>query len=171
MRSINDLAIDALDDAPFSDYDEDKLVEKEINFMKVKTTFYNHNVGLDFDPVIRVSYPTSRADQLSYTPTGKLVDQMFRTGQMVQASKQNYDFADGVDDGRDVPVDRMRGLDYPEISQAMAESEAKLKAHKKNLSEMSARKRKEQESAEKAKRSAGEGEANGASADADGGKA
>lgn len=170
MRSVNDLAIDALDDSPFSDYGEDKL-GKEINYMKVKTTFYNHNVGKDFDPVIHVEYPVSRADQLSYTPTAQLVDTMFRTGQMVQASKQNYDFDDGKDDGRGVPVDRMRGLDYPEISMALAENEQKLKAHKRNLSEISARKKKEQQEAEAAKQIANDGGTSAASDNGSGGTA
>lgn len=106
--------------------------------MKVKTTFYyNRSKGKDYDPIIRVTYPKSRADQLQYQSTAKLVDQMVRTGQLVLASKSQYDFPDGKDDGRSVPVDRLRGLDYPEISQAMAENEKKLDAHKKNLSEMS----------------------------------
>lgn len=115
---------------------EDDYPLREAN-MKVKTTFYNHKVGVDYNPVISVSYPKNRADQLSHTPTAKLVDQMFRTGQMVLASKALYDFPDGKDDGRDVPVDRLRGLDYPEVSQAMLENEQKLEEHSKRISAMS----------------------------------
>lgn len=171
MRAVSELAFDALDDSPFDDYRGDSSLLKEVNYMKVKTTFYNHNVGQDFDPVIKVEYPVSRADQLSYTPTAKLVDTMFRTGQMVQASKQHYDFADGKDDGRDVPIDRMRGLDYPEISMAMSENEEKMKQHKKNIAEMSARKKKEKQAEEQAKPSGDEGGASKASDNASDSKA
>lgn len=115
---------------------DDDYPVREVN-MKVKTTFYNHKVGVDYNPVLAVSYPKNRADQLSHTPTAKLVDQMFRTGQMVLASKALYDFPDGKDDGRDVPVDRLRGLDYPEVSQAMLENEQKLEEHSKKISAMS----------------------------------
>lgn len=124
----------ALDDCLPDDYPV-----KEGVSMKVKTTFYSRKSGKDFDPVIHTVFPKSRADQLSYQPTSKLIDQMIRTGQMVLASKSQFDFPDGKDDGRDVPVDRLRGLDYPEISQMMADNESKLKEHEKNLSEISAK--------------------------------
>lgn len=104
--------------------------------MKVKTTFYNHKHGSDYDPVLHVVYPKNRADQLSYQPTAKLVDQMFKTGQMLQASKQYYDFPDGKDDGREPPVDRNRGIELPEISQAMNENEARLSEHENNIKAM-----------------------------------
>lgn len=104
--------------------------------MKIKTTFYNHSIGKDYDPLIHVVYPDNRADQLSYVPTAKMVDTMFRTGQMVQASKQFYDFSDGNDDGRAIPLDRMRGLEMPEISQALNENETKLNAHSENIKAM-----------------------------------
>lgn len=132
-----DLVSLALDDCLPDDYPV-----KEGVTMKVKTTFYNRRTGKDYDPVIRTVFPKSRADQLSYQPTAKLIDQMIRTGQLVLASKSQYDFPDGKDDGRDVPVDRLRGLDYPEISQLMQENENKLKEHEKNLSEISAKKKK-----------------------------
>lgn len=109
---------------------------REVKPMKIKTTFYSRKKGVDFDPVIKVVYPKSRADQLSYQPTSKLVDAMVRTGQLVLASKNLYDFPDGKDDGRDVPVDRVRGLDYPEISMAMAENEKKVEAHRRNIKAM-----------------------------------
>lgn len=121
--------------------DEDYPIKEGVT-MKVKTTFYTRTKGKDFDPVIHISYPKSRADQLSYQPTSKLIDQMIRTGQLVLASKAQYDFPDGHDDGRPVPVDRLRGLDYPEVSQMMAENETKLNEHKKNLSELSAKQKK-----------------------------
>lgn len=127
---------------------DDDYPVREVN-MKVKTTFYNHKVGVDFNPVLSVSYPKNRADQLSHTPTAKLVDQMFRTGQMVLASKALYDFPDGKDDGRDVPVDRLRGLDYPEVSQAMLENEQKLEEHKKQLSKLSKKEELKNDDAEK----------------------
>lgn len=166
-RYFIDLASDCLDDNPLDNYAIPRNNEnEEVNLMKVKETFYNHNTGVDFDPVIRVKYPNSRADQLSFSPTAKLVDQMFKTGQMVQASKQAYDFPDGKDDGRDVPFDRMRGLDYPEISQAMMENEAKIKAHEKNLSKLSAEKEKAAKKAETDGQSAAD---NGASKASDGG--
>lgn len=109
--------------------------------MKVKTSFYSRKSGVDFDPVIHVKYPKSRADQLSATSTAKLVDAMFRTGQMVQASKSLYDFPDGKDDGRDVPIDRMRGVELPEVSQLMQENDAKMKQHEKNLKELTSKKK------------------------------
>lgn len=128
---ISSLASLALDGCLPSNYNFN-----EVKSMKVKSTFYTRRFGVDFDPVIKVSYPKSRADQLSFTPTAKLVDQMFRTGQMVQSSKALYDFPDGKDDGRDVPIDRMRGLDYPEISQMMADNESKLESHEKAIKAM-----------------------------------
>lgn len=129
--------------------------------MKIKTTFYNHSHGKDFNPVIKVEYPKNRADQLSYQPTAKLVDTMFKTGQMVTSSKQNYDFADGKDDGKSIPLDRQRGIELPEVSQLMQENEAKLKQHQENLKKRTAEKKAE----------AGEEKTNGAdkSQDANGG--
>lgn len=128
----------ALDDCLPDDYPVNEGVS-----MKIKTTFYNRKSGQDFDPVIRTVFPRSRADQLSYQPTAKLIDQMIRTGQLVLAAKSQYDFPDGKDDGRDVPVDRLRGLDYPEISQLMQENENKLKAHEENLKAMATKQSKE----------------------------
>lgn len=160
-----DLAADCLDDNPLDNYSIPRK-SKEINMMKVKTTFYNHSVGQDFDPVIHVQYSKSRADQLSFSPTAKLVDQMFKTGQMVQASKQAYDFPDGKDDGRDVPFDRMRGLDYPEVSQALQENEAKLKEHAKRLSKSSAAEKANIKDSEKSEQSAND---NGTTVGSDGG--
>lgn len=113
--------------------------------MKIKTTFYNHSHGKDFNPVIKIEYPKNRADQLSYQPTAKLVDTMFKTGQMVTASKQNYDFADGKDDGKSIPLDRQRGIELPEVSQLMQENEAKLAEHNKNLRATAASKKKADE--------------------------
>ena len=75
----------ALDDCLPDDYPV-----KEGVIMKVKTTFYNRKSGKDFDPVIHTDFPKSRADQLSYQPTSKLIDQMIRTGQMVLASKSHF---------------------------------------------------------------------------------
>lgn len=109
--------------------------------MKVKTSFYARKTGVEFDPVIHVKYPKSRADQLSATSTAKLVDAMFRTGQMVQAAKSLYDFPDGKDDGRDVPVDRMRGVELPEVSQLMQDNEAKIRQHEQNLKAMTSKKK------------------------------
>lgn len=109
---------------------------REVKQMKIKTTFYTRKKGVDFNPVIDIDYPKSRADQLSYQPTAKLIDQMVRTGQLVLAAKNQYDFPDGKDDGRSVPIDRVRGLDLPEISMALAESEQRLEGHKKNLKAM-----------------------------------
>lgn len=161
---IADLAADCLDDNPLDNYSIPSKTQ-EINTMKVKTTFYNHSVGQDFDPVIHVQYSKSRADQLSFSPTAKLVDQMFKTGQMVQASKQAYDFPDGKDDGRDVPFDRMRGLDYPEVSQALQENELKLKEHAKRLSKSSAAVKEKKDSG----KSAQSANDNGTTAGSDGG--
>lgn len=139
------LACVALDQPLSDDYPVNEVT------MKIKTTFYTRTKGEDFDPVIHVRYPKSRADQLSYQPTSKLIDQMIRTGQMVLASKNQFDFPDGKDDGRDIPIDRMRGLDYPEISQMMSENEAKISKHKKNLATMAEQKKAEEaEQAEKA---------------------
>lgn len=152
----------ALDDCLPDSYPVDEGVK-----MKVKTTFYTRKSGKEFDPVIHIQYPKSRADQLSYQPTSKLIDQMIRTGQLVLAAKSQYDFPDGKDDGRDVPVDRLRGLDYPEISQLMQENESKLKEHEKNLSEMSQKKKK---SEAKSVEGSG-GESDGASVASDGASA
>ena len=129
MSRFVDIASMALDDCPFYGH----TVDKELSSMKIKTTFYNHNVGTDFDPVLHVSYPNSRADQLSYQPTAKLVNQMFETGKMLQASQQYYDFPDGKDDGREVPIDRLRGLEMPDIAQSMIDNESKLAEHKANV--------------------------------------
>lgn len=128
--------------------------------MKVKTTFYNHSHGKDFDPRIIISYPKNRADQLSYQPTSKLVDTMFKTGQMVTASKQAYDFPDGKDDGKSVPLDRMRGIEMPEVSQLMQENEAKLSEHTEAIKRATAN-RKKKDDDEKAAQSAAEGGAKG----------
>lgn len=140
MRKNYLLADIALNDSLNTD-----ILFKEPKRMKVKTTFYSRSKGVDYDPVIHVSYPKSRADQLSYSPTSKLVDQMFRTGQLVMAAKNQFDFADGKDDGRDVPFDRLRGLDLPEVSQALAESEKKLADHEKNLKAMAKNKKAEKD--------------------------
>lgn len=138
--------------------------------MKIKTTFYNHSHGTDFNPVIKVEYPKNRADQLSYQPTAKLVDTMFRTGQMVVSSKQNYDFADGKDDGKSIPIDRQRGIELPEVSQLMQENEAKLEEHKKNLRNTAASKKKADEDMQpdQSEKEAGE-QRSGSTADASGG--
>lgn len=138
--------------------------------MKIKTTFYNHSHGEDFNPVIKVEYPKNRADQLSYQPTAKLVDTMFKTGQMVVASKQNYDFADGKDDGKSIPIDRQRGIELPEVSQIMQENEAKLEEHKKNLRAAAADKKKadEDKKPDQPEKDAGE-QRSGSTADASGG--
>lgn len=147
---INTLSCVALDEPLFDDYPVNEVT------MKIKTTFYTRTKGQDFDPLIHVRYPKSRADQLSYQPTSKLIDQMIRTGQMVLASKNQFDFPDGKDDGREIPIDRVRGLDYPEISQMMSENEAKLSKHKKNLATMAEQeKAKAEEQAEKARSSDG----------------
>lgn len=153
------LATLALDDCLPDDY---HVIEGVT--MKVKTTFYTRKNGKDFDPVIHTVFPKSRADQLSYQPTSKLIDQMIRTGQLVLASKAQYDFPDGKDDGRSVPVDRLRGLDYPEVSQLMAENEAKIDEHKKNLSKLSAESKKTSAKAS----AAGSGATDGASVASDG---
>lgn len=142
---------------------------KEVSPMKVKTTFYSRKSGKDFDPVIHTKYPSSRADQLSYQPTSKLIDQMIRTGQLVLASKAQFDFPDGKDDGRDVPVDRLRGLDYPEVSQMMSENEEKLAKHKKNLSEISDKAKKKAGSESKEASASGTDEASVASQGSDAG--
>lgn len=136
----------------------DNVEFKERISMKIKTTFYTRKKGKDFDPVIHVVYPRNRADQLSYQPTADLVDQMFRTGQMVQASKQYYDFPDGKDTGLDVPLDRQRGLEMPEISQMMLSNENKLKEHRQEFADMvntdrTAKAKKASETHEKASRS------------------
>lgn len=147
---INTLSCVALDEPLFDDYPVNEVT------MKIKTTFYTRTKGQDFDPLIHVRYPKSRADQLSYQPTSKLIDQMIRTGQMVLASKNQFDFPDGKDDGREIPIDRVRGLDYPEISQMMSENEAKISKHKKNLATMAEQeKAKAEEQAEKARSSDG----------------
>lgn len=147
---INTLSCVALDEPLFDDYPVNEVT------MKIKTTFYTRTKGQDFDPLIHVRYPKSRADQLSYQPTSKLIDQMIRTGQMVLASKNQFDFPDGKDDGREIPIDRVRGLDYPEISQMMSENEAKISKHKKNLATMAEQEKAEaSEQAEKAKGSDG----------------
>lgn len=130
MISSDELAQVALDEKAFIVWNQSIQEHKT---MKTKKTFYNHTTGEDYDPRLAVKYPKNRADQLSYQPTSKLVDTMFRTGQMVQAVKQNYDFEDGKDDGKPVPLDRTRGLEMPEISQMMLENEAKLEEHQKNL--------------------------------------
>lgn len=147
---INTLSCVALDEPLFDDYPVNEVT------MKIKTTFYTRTKGQDFDPLIHVRYPKSRADQLSYQPTSKLIDQMIRTGQMVLASKNQFDFPDGKDDGREIPIDRVRGLDYPEISQMMSVNEAKISKHKKNLATMAEQeKAKAEEQAEKARSSDG----------------
>lgn len=131
MSYVSVLASASLDGKEVEDY-----YSRRGDTMKIKTTFYSRSKGKDFDPLIHVKYPKNRADQVSFTPTAKLVDQMFRTGQMVLASKAQYDFPDGKDDGRSVPLDRVRGLDLPEISQAMQENEAKLKEHDENIKKL-----------------------------------
>ena len=67
MRKTYLLADIALNDSLNTD-----ILVKEPKYMKVKTTFYSRSKGVDYDPVIHVSYPKSRADQLSYSPTSKL---------------------------------------------------------------------------------------------------
>lgn len=131
--------------------------------MKVKTTFYNHSHGEDFDPRLRINYPKNRADQLSYQPTSKLVDTMFKTGQMITASKQAYDFPDGKDDGKSVPLDRMRGIEMPEVSQLMQENEAKITEHSEKMKRATAERRKKEADA-KADQSAQQGGAKGTEA-------
>lgn len=98
--------------------------------------------------VISVKYPRSRITG-AYVPTAKLVDQMFRTGQMVTASKAVYDFPDGKDTGTDIPLDRTKDFELPEFSQELNKVETNLKRHKENLSEQLSKKKGEEKKEEK----------------------
>lgn len=113
--------------------------------ISVRTTFVpSVPAQAKMSNVISVKYPKSRITG-AYIPTAKLVDQMFRTGQMVTASKAVYDFPDGKDTGLDVPLDRTKDFELPEFSQELNKVETNLNRHRENLSNLSKESKEEKE--------------------------
>lgn len=82
---------------------------KQISFFPVKDMFEEIDVELHGD------FGESKADFSAFVPTAESV----RSLPVGDIGLQHYDFPDGKDDGRPVPLGRKRGVDIAELGEAI----------------------------------------------------
>lgn len=68
----------------------------------------------------------SITDKTAYVPDAEAVKRLKMAGAESLISPSMYDFPDGVDDGRKVPVARLKGVDIAEVQAAIREDDAVL---------------------------------------------
>lgn len=79
----------------------------QLSFFPVKNMFTEYDVELHGD------FGDSKADFTAFVPTAESV----RSLPVGDIGLQHYDFPDGRDDGRQVPIGRKRGVDIAELSE------------------------------------------------------
>lgn len=90
---------------------------KQISFFPTKDMFEEVDVQLHGD------FGESKADFAAFVPTAESV----RSLPVGDIGLQHYDFPDGKDDGRPVPLGRKRGVDIAELSEEIVQQQANVK--------------------------------------------
>lgn len=93
-------------------------------------------------PTENIEWGQSKTDDKFYTPTKKAIENLM-LNQGSPQGKDVYDFEDGKDDGRNLPIWREQGVDRAEISQEMIKMNTdieKIKTQEAEKSNYEARK-------------------------------
>lgn len=82
-------------------------------------------------PTENIEWGESATDKKFYTPTSEAIRNLVLSGDN-PGGEDVYDFQDGKDDGRALPIWRQEGVDRAEMSQAMMDIEDEMAEIKEN---------------------------------------